>query len=67
MATQESSTLPCGVILDTKGKKAKTRKKTKSAPSLKLVFRQKCPDASEVLKLHPAIQFVFVPSRPNVR
>lgn len=70
MAALENSPLPQGVIVDIKGERAKKKKPKsshKSTYKLRLQFRQKCPEASEVKKLHPAIKSVFVPHRSGVR
>lgn len=47
-------------------KKIKKQDKTKPKVSnkIKLFFQERCPDASEVRKIHPKIQDVFVPKRP---
>ena len=74
-----SSDLPCGVLMDTKGRERPRGKDRSASPDesqettvshlapkyqFKLLFRQRCPKAADVLQIHPGIQSVFVPSRP---
>lgn len=52
-----------------KGKNVKITDKveaTEQRPShkMKLLFQERCPEPSEVRKLHPLIQYVFRPQRP---
>lgn len=52
-----------------KGKKGKNISKldvTEEKPTYKmrLLFQEPCPAAEDVRKLHPLIQYVFIPRRP---
>ncbi|KAK3923013.1 Leucyl/phenylalanyl-tRNA--protein transferase [Frankliniella fusca] len=62
MTAAESDALPAGVVNDSKGRK--NEKKKMSNYKLKLQFCERCPEASEICKLHPSIKSVYVPSRP---
>lgn len=63
MTSNESDALPSGVMVDSKGKK-NHKNKTTANFKLKLQFCERCPEASEISKLHPGIKTVYVPSRP---